>query len=89
MIKGAFIKVIVASIIMFSIHILQMFKLSSADSETVKFSEMFFFRSSQMLEDTYRARVGLVQRVNFLAMLLMLNVLSLGFESNHALERGH
>ena len=44
MIKGAFLKVLVATLIMFSIHMLQMHKITHAD-EFVNFSGMFLFET--------------------------------------------
>ena len=47
---------------------------------------MFFFRT-ELKKETFKEQIGRVQRMNFLAMVWMLNFLSFGFESNHALER--
>ena len=49
---------------------------------------MFFFNEALNTNETYRGQLALIQRVNFVSMILMLNFLSLGFESNHVLERG-
>lgn len=42
MIKGALLKVIVSAVIMFSIHILQVYKLAEAE-QSLTIDEMFFF----------------------------------------------
>lgn len=85
MIKGAFLKVFVASLVLISVHLLQMYTLfHSSDA----FGKLFFFKADLSLEDTYtREQVGSMQRVNFLAMVLMLNFLSIGLESNNVLKK--
>lgn len=85
MITGAFAKVIASALIMLAIHVLQIYLLCRSNDH-LELDQMFFFRS-HLHEDSFKEQIGLVQRVNFLTMILMLNCLSIGFESNHALEK--
>ena len=59
------------------------------NEDSLDLGSMFFFKADLLLEEDYRSRVFFVQNFNFLAMMFMLNILSIGFESNNALQRGH